>query len=306
MNTNANPPRSRLTNKKVLIVGVSGRVGSSLAEMLVNENEVHGVARFSDPAVRKRLNKLGVKTIKMDVVKGEISKLPLDFDRVFIEIAYMHGAEENPDYAYAANAYLVGRLMTHFASVPGIVHASTGNVYGLPRQVVTESTPEAPVGVYGLSRFVGEQLIRYFSRLHKTPAVILRYFYGNDERYGVLLKLATHLLRGEEIPSSFGSLINCIAHQDLVRYTALAAHLCSTPPRVLNITSPAPYEVKEVAIRLAKLLHVKEIHFAESPERDEMTLAAYAREQVRLLGPAKVGLGTMLEKAAEAARLALH
>jgi len=291
-----------LTNKKILILGVSGRVGSSLAERLVGSNEVYGVARFTQPDSRKRLEQLGVHTIQADLAGEDIHHLPTDFDRVFIEVAYMHGAEENRPHAFAVNAYAVGKVMTHFAAVPGIVYASTGNVYGLPRQVVTEATPEAPIGAYGLSRFVGEQMVRFFSRENGTPSVILRYFYGNDERYGVLLKLARHLLRGEEIPLSFGSLINCIAHEDLVRYTALAADHCSSPPPVLNITSPEPYEVKQLVISLAKLLEVDEIHFTESRERDEMTLAAYAREQVRLFGSPEVSLGAMLQRAAKAAR----
>lgn len=296
-----------LTNKKILILGVSGRVGSSLAALLVDcRNEVHGVARFSNPQVRDRLEEIGVRTIRMDLVREDLRQLPIDFDRVFIETAYMHGAEENRDYAFAVNAHLVGRVMAHFGSVPGIIHASTGNVYGLPREVVTEATPEAPIGAYGLSRFVGEQMVCHFSHENGTPAIILRYFYGNNERYGVLLKLATHLLKGEEIPLSFGTLINCIAHEDLVRYTALAAEHCSSPPRILNITSPEPYEVKQLVISLAKILEVDEIRFREGAERDEMTLAAYAREQVRLFGPPQVPLSMMVRRAAKAAQAALE
>jgi nucleoside-diphosphate-sugar epimerase len=287
-------------NKKILIFGVSGRVGLDLAKILVKNNKVHGVARFTDPETRQKLEALGIDFFQMDVVKQDLKKIPPDFDYVFNEIAFMHGAEEDPKLAYETNAYLLGRIMEHFKPPNGFIHASTGNVYGLPGEPVTEESHEAPVGVYGLSRFVGEQMVKYFSVKNQTPAVILRYFYGNDERYGVLLKLANLILDEKEIPTYFGSRINCIAHSDLVKFTALSAKLCRVPPLVINITSPHPYEVKDLVISFAKVLGVEKVRFRENQERERMTLAAYTPMQTQLLGKPKVGLNEMIKRIAEA------
>ncbi|MFQ5769330.1 MAG: NAD-dependent epimerase/dehydratase family protein [bacterium] len=289
-----------LKNKKILIFGVSGRVGKDLAIILLKENEVHGVARFTQKELRQELETLGVKTIPMDVAEDDLKKLPTNFDYIFNEIAFMHGAEEDPGRAYKTNAYFVARLMERFKKAQGIIHASTGNVYGLPGKVVTEESPEAPVGTYGLSRFVGEQMVKYFSVKYKTPAVILRYFYGNDERYGVIYKLGNLLLEGKEIPAYFGSQINCIAHSDLVEFTARAAIHCSIPPITMNITSTHPFEVKDLVIGLAKVLEVENVKFQESEERERMTLAAYTPIQTKLLGQPKVCINEMIQNIAKA------
>lgn len=288
-------------NKKILIFGASGRVGMDLAKCLVKNNEVVGVARFTNAETRRQLEASGINSLKMDVVKQDLKKIPPDFDYIFNEIAFMHGAEEDAPLAYETNAYLMGRIMEHFKCVKGIIHASTGNVYGLPGEPVTEEWQEAPVGVYGLSRFVGEQMVKYFSVKNKTPAIILRYFYGNDERYGVIHKLANLILDDKEIPAYFGSQINCIAHSDLVEFTALAAKHCRVPPLIMNITSPHPYEVKDLVISLAKFLGVENVRFPESEERERMTLAAYTPLQTQLLGKPKVGLNEMIKRISEAA-----
>jgi nucleoside-diphosphate-sugar epimerase len=289
-----------LKNKKILIFGVSGRVGKGLAMTLLKKNEVHGVARFTQKEVRQELESLGVKTIPMDVLDGDLKKLPADFDYIFNEIAFMHGAEEEPERAYKTNAYFAARIMERFKKAQGIIHASTGNVYGLPGKPVTEEAPEAPVGTYGLSRFVGEQMVKYFSVKHKTPAVILRYFYGNDEHYGVIHKLANLLLEGKEIPAYLGSQINSIAHSDLVEFTARAATHCSIPPLTMNITSPHPFEVKDLVISLAKVLEVENVKFEENEERERLTLAAYTPIQTRLLGQPKVSINEMIQNIAQA------
>ncbi len=287
-------------NKKILIFGVSGRVGFDLAKILVQSNEVYGVALFTNPETRQKVEALGVRSFQLDVVKKDLKKLPSGFDYIFNEIAFMHGAEEDPKRAYETNAYFLGRLMERFKRARGIIHASTGNVYGLPGTPVTEESPEAPVGVYGLSRLVGEHMIKYFSARNNTPAVILRYFHGNDERYGVLYRLAHLILDEKEIPDYFGSQINCIAHSDLVQFTALSADHCRVPPLVMNITSPHVYEVKDLVISLAKVLGVETVKFHETPERERMTLAAYTPLQTQLLGKPKVSLNKMIKKIAEA------
>ncbi|RMD92999.1 MAG: NAD(P)-dependent oxidoreductase [Calditrichaeota bacterium] len=289
-----------IKNKKIIIFGVSGRLGFDLARKLVKHNKVFGVARFRDKQKHEQLKQMGVQTIPFDVTSEALQKIQVDCDYVINEVAFMHGAEEDPQQAYQTNAYFVARLMETFSSVKGIVHASTGNVYGLPGNPVTEETPEAPVGVYALSRFVGEQFIKYYSSKNRTPVSILRYFYGNDERYGVIYKLAKLILAGKEIPVHFGSMINCIAHEDLVDFTIASLQHCQIPPLIMNITSPEPVEVKELVIRIAKALGVEHLNFKENHQRNQMTLAAYTPIQNKLLGRPKVGLEAMVHRIARA------
>ena len=51
-----------LSDEKVLITGPAGRIAHGIAKMLAPDNEVWGIARFSDAAARKDVEALGVTT----------------------------------------------------------------------------------------------------------------------------------------------------------------------------------------------------------------------------------------------------
>ena len=51
-----------LSGEKILITGPAGRIAFGLARSLAADNEVWGIARFSDPATRDKVEALGVTT----------------------------------------------------------------------------------------------------------------------------------------------------------------------------------------------------------------------------------------------------
>src|SRR5439155_10868184 len=62
----------------ILILGVAGKMGPTLARMVVRASEqagakrhVIGVSRFSNPDEEKKLNACGVQTIKADLLDPE-------------------------------------------------------------------------------------------------------------------------------------------------------------------------------------------------------------------------------------------
>src|ERR1700710_2241435 len=68
-----------LRDEKVLITGPAGRIASGLARYLAVDNEVWGIARFSDPATREQVEALGVTTRALDLSSNEFGDLPTDF-----------------------------------------------------------------------------------------------------------------------------------------------------------------------------------------------------------------------------------
>ena len=60
-----------LSDEKILLTGPSGMVGRALASGLVGDNEVWGIARFSDPATRQKVDALGVTTRAIDLGSGD-------------------------------------------------------------------------------------------------------------------------------------------------------------------------------------------------------------------------------------------
>ena len=68
-----------LSDEKILITGPAGRIAFGLARSLVADNEVWGIARFSDPATREKVEALGVTTRTLDIADGDFGDLPTDF-----------------------------------------------------------------------------------------------------------------------------------------------------------------------------------------------------------------------------------
>jgi nucleoside-diphosphate-sugar epimerase len=68
-----------LSDEKILITGPAGRIAFGIAESLVGDNEVWGIARFSDPSTREKVESLGVTTREADIASGQFGDLPNDF-----------------------------------------------------------------------------------------------------------------------------------------------------------------------------------------------------------------------------------
>ncbi len=286
----------RLKNKRIVVLGASGRIGFDLCQKLAPENEVIGIARFRDAQREQALREMGVETFQIDFATEDFDSVPDDADWLFIQVAYQHGAEQHPELAEAINVHLPGRAMMYFRSVQGVVFASTGNVYGLPGRVVTEKDREAPIGVYSLTRYAGEQVVKFFCREFNAPTLILRYFYGNDERYGIVKKIAEALLKGELPPVWMGTQVNAIAHEELVERTLRAASHACVPALVMNLTSSKPYSIEKIIDLVAEELGIEAPSLNRFEEREAMTLAAYTPIQDRLLGETSIPIEQIVKR----------
>ena len=51
-----------LSDEKILITGPAGQIAFPMTEYLAADNEVWGIARFSDPSTRAKVDALGVTT----------------------------------------------------------------------------------------------------------------------------------------------------------------------------------------------------------------------------------------------------
>ena len=69
-----------LEGKRILITGPAGQIAFPLAARLARNNEVWGIARFSDPATRKRCEEAGIRTRAVDLADPDWSGLPDQVD----------------------------------------------------------------------------------------------------------------------------------------------------------------------------------------------------------------------------------
>ena len=58
-----------LENEKILITGVTGKIAFPIARALAPLNEVWGMARFTDTAGWDRVQSVGIRPIRLDIVE---------------------------------------------------------------------------------------------------------------------------------------------------------------------------------------------------------------------------------------------
>ena len=264
----------------VLVLGVSGKMGPSLARLAVRSGaRVIGVARFSSPSAREMLDTAGVETIAADLLdRDAVAKLP-DAPNVIYMAGQKFGTSGDQPLTWATNVHAAGIAAERFAK-SRIVAFSTGNVYPLttPRSLgPSETSPTGPVGEYAQSALGRERILEYWSRRNGTAMAILRLNYAVEPRYGVLRDLADKLMAGQPVDVTMG-FVNVIWQRDANAIALRCLGRCAVPPFVLNLTGYLTLGVRELATglsrRLKKRLHLR----GEEGETALLSNASLCRE----------------------------
>ncbi|HEY53995.1 MAG TPA: NAD-dependent epimerase/dehydratase family protein, partial [Caldilineae bacterium] len=66
-----------MTDKRALVLGVTGRIGSALAKSLIQDNwRVYGAARFRSESAHANTAANGITPIRFDVTQDDPAELP--------------------------------------------------------------------------------------------------------------------------------------------------------------------------------------------------------------------------------------
>jgi nucleoside-diphosphate-sugar epimerase len=290
----------RRVDGDILVLGVSGKMGPTLARMARraldacrSSARVFGAARFSDESQQRSLESWGIQTFRADLLdEDQLKRLP-DAPNIVYMAGMKFGSTANAGLTWAMNCFLPGMVCRRFPK-SRIAAFSTGNVYGLsPTSAGGSKEADAlnPVGEYAMSCVGRERIFEYFSRTRSIAVSIIRLYYATEMRYGVLVDLATKVWRNEEIDISMGH-FNAIWQQDAnAQSLATLAH-ASNPPFVINVVGPELLNMREIAIKLGKLLG-REPRMKGAPAAD--ALIGSADRSTKLFGKPSVGIDQMLQ-----------
>jgi nucleoside-diphosphate-sugar epimerase len=282
----------------VMLLGVAGKMGPSLARMTRRASDtagvqrrVIGVARFSAGG-RDALEAHGIETIACDLLDEDaLARLP-DAPNVLYLAGFKFGASGQQAHLWAMNCYLPAAVCRRFRQ-SRMVAFSTGNVYGLTpveRGGSREEDPLEPVGEYAMSCVGRERLFEHFSRTLGIPLALIRLNYACDLRYGVLVDLARRVWAGEAIDLGAGY-FNTIWQGDANALTLRAFDHVAVPPAIFNVTGPELLSVRTVAERLGQLLNRPARFTGQEPKT---ALLSNARRGLALLGPPRVSADELI------------
>jgi nucleoside-diphosphate-sugar epimerase len=246
----------------VVVLGVGGKMGPTLARLAARASQVAGtkrrvigVARFSNRELPAWLEKHGVHPLAADLLDPrQVAALP-DAPSVVAMTALKFGASDRPGETWAVNCWMPANICQRYAG-SRIAAFSTGNVYPLTpvdRGGSVETDPLVPIGEYAASCVGRERIYDYFSRTAGTRVSILRLNYACELRYGVLVDLARQIAAGEPIDLTMGA-VNVIWQGDANAMALQSLACAASPPFVVNIAGPETLSVRRVCEQLGQLL----------------------------------------------------
>ena len=292
----------------ILVLGVAGKMGPTLARMAKRASEagggrrrVIGVARFSQSESRLALQMHGVDTVQGDLLDRQfVASLP-EAPNIIYMAGMKFGTQGNQARTWAMNAYLPALVCERFPQ-SRIVAFSTGNVYGLVPVTSSgsvETDPLQPCGEYAMSCLGRERIFEHFSRTNGTPTAMIRLNYAVEMRYGVLVDLAQKVYAEQVIDLAMGH-VNVIWQGEANAMTPPPPPppppLCAlpdtaSPPMLLNVAGPERLCVRAVCEEFGRLLG-KPVQFTGVEAAD--ALLNNAQESYRRYGPTQVTAQQMM------------
>jgi len=284
----------------LMIIGVAGKMGPSLARRAVRatraagvQRRIIGVSRFSIPSAELTLQQAGVETLRADLLdSGALSALP-DARNVIFMAGRKFGSTGAESLTWAMNAYLPALVAGRFRQ-SRIVVFSSGAVYPLVHVGsggATEETAPAPIGEYAQSVLARERLFEHFSRRHGTAVTLLRLNYAIDLRYGVLLDVASKVFEEKSIDLTMGY-VNVIWQGDANSVALRSLTQAISPPFVLNLTGPDEVSVRGLAARFGEIFEKEPVLEGEEAPTALLSNAGRCHE---LFGSPAVGFEEMIE-----------
>jgi UDP-glucose 4-epimerase len=181
-------------NKKTLVTGGAGFIGSHLVKRLIEDG--HEVMVLDNLSSSKLENLDSVKDNPnfsfqcVDV--SNFSKVKYFFKGVqwvfhLAALADIVPSIQQPIKYHNANVNGTISILeaARLAGVERFAYAASSSCYGIPDEFPTpESVPARPMYPYALSKYLGEQLVLHWGKVYKLPVLSLRLFnvYGSCSR----------------------------------------------------------------------------------------------------------------------------
>jgi nucleoside-diphosphate-sugar epimerase len=273
-----------LANRKVLVTGGAGFIGSHICEELLQLGAQ--VIALDDLSAGRQSNiRIFEKNPNYKFVQGSVCDSDAKMHDIFngLDTVFHNAASKKNiclhdpkrDLAVNAEGALNLLLLAKEYGTRKFVHASTGSVYGEPSVFpTTEDHPLRPVSYYGVSKLAGERYVDVFHRLYGMNTTILRYFhvYGprqeSNEFGGVVSIFMRRIAEGKNpIVFGHGDQVRSFTYvKDLVEANLRVATLPVADGQVYNVASGIRVSINDLAIKMLKFSKRNDLSVEHGPE----------------------------------------
>jgi nucleoside-diphosphate-sugar epimerase len=295
-----------LSGEKILITGPAGRIAYGVARSLVGANEVWGIARFSDPATRDKVEELGVTTRTLDVADGQFGDLPTDFTYL-LHIAADFSPDDY-DRALRVNAEGTGFILEHCRRAKAALVMSTVTVYKPhpdPWHAFREDDPlggamAPPSAPYSVSKIAEEGVARYCARSLNLPVVIARMGAAYSDQSGLPVWHLDAVATGEHVKTRWDPMPYSPIHDDdICAQVEPLLDAASVPATIVNWCGDEPVSVQEWTAYFGELLGVDAQVDVEPIPGASIGSVGDVTKRTSITGPCRVGWRDGFRRVAE-------
>ena len=206
-----------MKNKKVIVTGGLGFIGSNLVERLITDNEV---TIIDDQSTGKSANIEHLDQVNLNLIHGSITDLNLkeifkDHDYVFHQAALPSVPRSIKDPKSSNDVNITGTLNVLIAArdsgIKKVIYASSSSVYGdTPTLPKSEDMPINPLSPYAITKATGELYSKVFGDIYGLQTVSLRYFnvFGPRQdptsQYAAVIPKFIKAIMNDESPIIYG------------------------------------------------------------------------------------------------------
>ena len=257
-------PMIELGGKKVLVTGLTGSVGFPVAKRLVaGGTEVWGLARYSAPRSRERVEEAGVRCVTADLIEGDFAELPDDFDYV-LNFAVAHPPDF--DTALATNAEGIALLMGHCRRAKAFLHCSSTGVYQpnghhpfCETDPLGDNHRAAGLVTYSISKIAGEAVARAAGRLLRVPVTIARLNVPYGDTWGWPRMHLDAIVAGADVyvHSDSPTVYNPIHEDDIVAMLPRLLDVASVPATVVNWAGDETVSIEDWCTSMGQMVGIE-------------------------------------------------